>query len=87
MTAATRTRGSRPAGPACTLLAAVALAAFPVPAAAQGCPMCRETAGFQKDRAISALKRGILTLAIPPAGIAAGLAWLVWKRSDRFASG
>lgn len=86
MTAAARKRGSRLAGPACILFAVAVLAAFPVPVAAQGCSMCRETAGFQKDRAISALKRGILTLAIPPAGIAIGLSWIVWKRSNRFAS-
>lgn len=49
--------------------------------------MCRETAGFQKDRAIGSLKRGIIALAIPPAGIACGLIWLTWKRSNRFHTG
>ena len=48
--------------------------------------MCRETAAFQKDRAIGALQRGIAALAIPPVGIAIGLAWFTWKRSKRFAS-
>ena len=45
--------------------------------------MCRETASFETDRAIDALKRGILTLAIPPMGIALGVAWLTWKRANR----
>ncbi len=54
---------------------------------AQGCSMCRETAGFQKDRAIGSLKRGIVALAIPPVGIACGLIWLTWKRSNRFHTG
>lgn len=58
--------------------------ALPGPLAAQGCSMCRETAGFQKDRAIGSLKRGIVALAIPPIGIAGGLIWLTWKRSNRF---
>lgn len=60
---------------------------FPGTLAAQGCSMCRETAGFQKDRAIGSLKRGIIALAIPPAGIACGLIWLTWKRSNRFHTG
>ncbi len=62
------------------------LLALPFWASAQGCSMCRETAAFQKDRAVGALKRGIAALAIPPAGIAIGLAWLTWKRSNRFSS-
>ena len=61
--------------------------ALPGTATAQGCSMCRETAGFQKDRAIGSLKRGIVALAIPPVGIAGGLIWLTWKRSNRFHSG
>ena len=62
------------------------LVAMPFEASAQGCSMCRETAAFQKDRAIGALQRGIAALAIPPLGIAIGLAWFTWKRSNRFAS-
>ena len=62
------------------------LAATPFEAPAQGCSMCRETAAFQKDRAVGALQRGIAVLAIPPAGIALGLVWFTWKRSNRFAS-
>ena len=67
------------------LLAIALLAALPAFAPGQGCSMCRETAAFQKGRAIDSLKRGIVALAIPPAGIAFGLAWLTWKRSNRFA--
>ncbi len=48
--------------------------------------MCRETAAMQKDRAFAALQRGIGVLAVAPLGIAAGIAWLTWKRSKRFAN-
>ena len=68
------------------LFALAMLAGVPAGSSAQGCPMCRETAAFQKDRALGALQRGIAVLAIPPAGIAVGLAWFTWKRSKRFAS-
>lgn len=77
-----RQRPFRRAG-ACTVLALGVLLALPVVAPSQGCPMCRETASFEADRAIGALKRGILTLAIPPMGIALGVAWLSWKRANR----
>lgn len=64
----------------------VLLLAVPVGSSGQGCPMCRETAAFQKGRAVDSLKRGIVALAIPPAGIFLGLAWLTWKRSNRFST-
>ena len=67
----------------CAVLALGIMMCLPVPAPGQGCPMCRETASFETDRAIDALKRGILTLAIPPMGIALGVAWLTWKRANR----
>ncbi len=47
--------------------------------------MCRETAAMQQDRASTALQRGIGVLAVPPLAIAAGFAWLAWKRRNRFA--
>ena len=68
------------------LLALGLLLALPSVSAGQGCPMCRETAAFQKGRAIDSLKRGIVALAIPPVGVALGLAWVTWKRSNRFSS-
>ena len=67
------------------ILAAVLLLAVPVRAPAQGCSMCRETAAMQKDRALTALQRGIGVLAVPPLAIATGVVWLVWKRRNRFA--
>jgi len=79
---AARPRRLRRVG-ACAVVALGVLLALPVTAPSQGCPMCRETAGFETDRAIGALKRGILTLAIPPMGIALGVAWLTWKRANR----
>ncbi|MDE0108196.1 MAG: hypothetical protein OXJ37_21180 [Bryobacterales bacterium] len=71
---------------ACAILAAVLLLAAPSRAPAQGCTMCRETAAMQKDRALTALQRGIGVLAVPPLAIATGVVWLVWKRRNRFAS-
>ncbi len=47
--------------------------------------MCRETAAMQRDRALTALQRGIGVLAVPPLAIATGVVWLVWKRRNRFA--
>ncbi|MCY4187049.1 MAG: hypothetical protein OXD30_01040, partial [Bryobacterales bacterium] len=74
-----------PAPAACAALAAILLAAAPIPLPAQGCSMCRETAAMQQDRASTALQRGIGVLAVPPLAIAAGFAWLAWKRRNRFA--
>lgn len=71
---------------ACAILAAVLLLALPSSVPAQGCTMCRETAAMQKDRALTALQRGIGVLAVPPLAIATGVVWLVWKRRNRFAS-
>ena len=70
----------------CALLAAILLLAGPISASAQGCTMCRETAAMQKDRALTALQRGIGVLAVPPLAIATGVIWLVWKRRNRFAN-
>lgn len=86
MTLAALARHAR-AVPVYAALAAGLWLGLPGPVAAQGCSMCRETAGFQKDRAIGSLKRGIVALAIPPIGIAGGLIWLTWKRSHRFHTG
>ena len=86
MTASSATHVRRLALPACVILAAVLLVALPPRAPAQGCSMCRETAAMQKDRALTALQRGIGVLAVPPLAIATGVVWLVWKRRNRFAS-
>ncbi len=48
--------------------------------------MCRETAAFQKGRAIDSLQRGIVALAIPPLGVAVGIGLVTWKRWARFAN-
>ena len=71
---------------ACAILAGGLLLAVPSLAPAQGCTMCRETAAMQKDRALTALQRGIGVLAVPPLAIATGVVWLVWKRRNRFAN-
>ena len=71
---------------ASAMLATVLLLAVPSQVPAQGCAMCRETAAMQKDRALTALQRGIGVLAVPPLAIATGVVWLVWKRRNRFAN-
>ena len=86
MTASSASNVRRLALPACVILAVVLLVALPPRASAQGCSMCRETAAMQKDRALTALQRGIGVLAVPPLAIATGVIWLVWKRRNRFAS-
>ncbi len=42
--------------------------------------MCRETAAYQKDRAVNALKNGIVLLAIPPLVIIGGIGWMTYRR-------
>ena len=82
-----RAKGSRrPKSRFRVLIAFMLLLPVPAMDAAQGCPMCRETAACQKGRAVDSLKRGILVLAIPPTAVALGLIWVTWKRSDRFAA-
>lgn len=75
----------RSAGLVCNLALLALTLAVPAVAPGQGCSMCRETASFQKGRAIDSLKRGIVALAIPPAGVALGLGWITWRRWNRFA--
>ncbi len=82
MTPPVRRKERRLLAVAVAALALACMAWAPRPAGAQGCSMCRETAGFQKDRAISSLKRGILALAVPPLAIALGLTWVTWKRRN-----
>jgi hypothetical protein len=41
--------------------------------------MCRESAAYQRQEAIDALKRGILVLAFPPAAIVVGIACLTYR--------
>jgi hypothetical protein len=43
------------------------------------CAMCRESAAYQREGAINALRRGIIVLAIPPAAIMLGLACLTYR--------
>ncbi len=42
--------------------------------------MCRETASYQKERAVDALKDGIVLLAVPPLAIIGGIGWVTWRR-------
>ncbi len=42
--------------------------------------MCRETASFQKARAVDALQSGIVLLGLPPLAIIGGIAWMTYRR-------
>ena len=42
--------------------------------------MCRETASYQKERAVNALQDGIVLLAVPPLAIIGGIGWVTWRR-------
>ena len=56
------------------------------PAWAQ-CAMCRATASYQREQALASLNLGIILLAVPPAAIAGGIAWLTYRyRSHSTAS-
>lgn len=48
------------------------------------CQMCKETASYQKASAIEALNRGIILLAIPPAAIIGGIAWLTYHHRNGY---
>jgi hypothetical protein len=41
--------------------------------------MCRESAAYQRQEAIDALKRGILVLAFPPVAIIVGIGCLTYR--------
>lgn len=61
-------------------LSALMLAAA-APAAAQ-CAMCRETASFQRAKAIEALNAGILVLGVPPIALLSGIGFVAFKRRN-----
>jgi hypothetical protein len=60
------------------LLAAVVGLIVCGPLAAQ-CAMCRQSAAYQRQEAIDALKRGIIVLAIPPSAIILGMVCLTYR--------
>jgi hypothetical protein len=71
------------------LLAAPALCALvflvaPSTLAAQGCPMCYQTAAASGPRTIHALNAGILILMFPPALITSGIFYLGFKKRNTY---
>lgn len=67
------------------LLSALALSGLlliaAAPAAAQ-CAMCRETASYQRAKAIEALNAGILVLGIPPVAVLGGIGFVAFKKRN-----
>jgi len=48
------------------------------------CSMCKESAKYQREEAITALKKGIVLLAVPPVGIVAGIGWAAYRNRNTF---
>lgn len=70
-------------GVALTLVAAVAiLLCLPTVGFAQGCALCYQSAASAGQRAISALRNGIVILIIPPFFICSAITYLVYRRRN-----
>jgi len=65
-------------------LAALAILASPAALYAQGCAMCYQSAAASGPRSIQALKSGILILIFPPVLITTAIAYLAYKRRNKF---
>ena len=51
---------------------------------AQGCAMCYQSAAASGPRSIQALKSGILILMLPPVLITAVIAYLAYRKRDKY---
>jgi hypothetical protein len=67
-------------------LAALAILASPAALYAQGCAMCYQSAAASGPRSIHALKSGILILVFPPVLITTAIAYLAYKKRNKFNS-
>jgi len=56
----------------------------PVLTTAQSCALCYTQAANSGSRMIKALRSGIITLAIPPTLICAGITWMAYKKRNQF---
>ena len=65
-------------------IATVAVMAASVPAYAQGCAMCYNTAAAAKANAIQSLKSGTLVLLIPVLLLFAGIVGIAFRSRNRF---
>jgi hypothetical protein len=57
---------------------------LPVLGRAQSCALCYTQAASSGSRMIAALRSGIITLAIPPTLICAGITWMAYKKRNQF---
>jgi hypothetical protein len=70
-------------GVALALAAAVAiLLCLPTVTFAQGCALCYQSAASAGQRAIQALRSGIIILIIPPFFICSAITYLVYRRRN-----
>jgi len=67
-----------------TMLAALIVFSFSLPAMAQGCALCYTQAASAGARMIQALRSGILILVIPPTLGTVGLFFVVHRRSHQY---
>jgi hypothetical protein len=67
-------------------LAALTILASPAALYAQGCAMCYQSAAASGPRGIQALKSGILILIFPPVLITTAIAYLAYKKRNKFNS-
>jgi hypothetical protein len=65
-------------------LAALAILLSPAALYAQGCAMCYQSAAASGPRSIHALKSGILVLIFPPVLITTAIAYLAYKKRNKF---
>lgn len=57
---------------------------LPALSSAQSCALCYTQAASSGSRMIKALRSGIITLAIPPTLICAGITWMAYKKRNQF---
>jgi len=67
----------------CGTVLAVSLLS-PLSTMAQSCALCYTQAANSGSRMIKALRSGIITLAIPPTLICAGITWMAYKKRNQF---
>jgi len=70
-----------------TVLFALVMALLLVPAAfSQGCALCYTQAAGSGQKMIQALRSGILVMMFPPMGISIFLAWMGYKKRNKYYS-
>jgi hypothetical protein len=67
-------------------VATMAILTSPAALYAQGCAMCYQSAAASGPRSIQALKSGILILIFPPVLITTAIAYLAYRKRNKFNS-